>query len=64
MLGPNAIERLHERRELMKFTVVGAITWLVDTGVVYAFTLTARASGVLIATIVSDILNREWSFNT
>lgn len=74
------LDRLPERwralllahRELMKFAVVGAITWFVDTGVVYALKLTvlqdkpltARAFGVLIATIVSYILNREWSFNT
>lgn len=72
------LDRLPERwralllahRELMKFAVVGAITWFVDTGVVYALKLTvlpdkpltARAFGVLIATIVSYILNREWSF--
>ncbi len=74
------LDRLPERwralllahRELMKFAVVGAITWFVDTGVVYTLKLTvlqdkpltARAFGVLIATIVSYILNREWSFNT
>src|SRR5690349_12700310 len=74
------LDRLPERwralllahRELMKFAVVGAITWFVDTGVVYALKLTvlpdkpltARVFGVLIATIVSYILNREWSFNT
>lgn len=74
------LDRLPERwrilllthRELMKFATVGAITWFVDTGVVYALKfsvlpdkpLTARAFGVLIATIVSYVLNREWSFNT
>lgn len=55
----------------MKFAVVGAITWFVDTGTVYALKLTvlqdkpltARALGVLIATIVSYVLNREWSFS-
>ncbi|WP_068020470.1 GtrA family protein [Nocardia mexicana] len=64
--------KLVQHQELMKFAVVGAITWFVDTGVVYALKLTvlqdkpltARAFGVLIATIVSYILNREWSFNT
>ncbi|MBO0852781.1 MAG: GtrA family protein [Nocardia sp.] len=56
--------------EVLKFAAVGATTWFVDTGVVYALKLTvlqdkpvtARAIGVLIATIVSYILNREWSF--
>ncbi|MFC8046751.1 GtrA family protein [Nocardia sp. NPDC057353] len=59
-------------RELLKFAVVGAITWFIDTGVVYAVKLTvlgdkpltARLLGVLIATIASYILNREWSFRT
>ena len=48
------------------------MTWVVDTGVVYTTKLTflqdkpltARALGVLIATIVSYILNREWSFSS
>ncbi|MQY27926.1 hypothetical protein NRB56_35090 [Nocardia sp. RB56] len=58
--------------ELMKFAVVGGITWFVDTGTVYGLKLTvlqdkpltARAFGVLIATIVSYVLNREWSFRS
>ncbi|WP_431970969.1 GtrA family protein [Nocardia sp. bgisy134] len=61
-----------EHRELLKFATVGAITWFIDTGVVYATKLTvlgekpltARLLGVLIATIASYILNREWSFRT
>ncbi|GGK39979.1 GtrA family protein [Nocardia camponoti] len=64
--------RLLTHRELLKFAVVGAITWFIDTGVVYAVKLTvlgekpltARLLGALIATIASYILNREWSFNT
>ena len=63
---------LIERRELLKFAVVGGITWFIDTGIVYALKLTvlgekpltARVLGVLIATIVSYVLNREWSFRT
>jgi putative flippase GtrA len=62
---------LHRHTELLKFAVVGAITWFVDTGIVYSLKLTvlqdkpltARAIGVLIATIASYILNREWSFS-
>ncbi|MFI9503015.1 GtrA family protein [Nocardia sp. NPDC052566] len=61
-----------QHRELLKFAVVGGITWFIDTGVVYALKLTvlgdkpltARLLGVLIATIASYILNREWSFRT
>ncbi|MGF6888346.1 putative flippase GtrA [Nocardia sp. GAS34] len=63
---------LHRYQELMKFAVVGAITWFIDTGVVYSLKLTvlqdkpltARLLGVLIATIASYVLNREWSFST
>jgi len=62
---------LHRYQELMKFAVVGAITWFIDTGVVYSLKLTvlqdkpltARLIGVLIATIASYVLNREWSFS-
>jgi putative flippase GtrA len=64
--------KLVQHQELMKFAVVGALTWVVDTGLVYSLKLTvlqdkpltARAFGVLIATIVSYVLNREWSFSS
>jgi len=66
------VATLHRYQELMKFAVVGAITWFIDTGVVYSLKLTvlqdkpltARLLGVLIATIASYVLNREWSFST
>lgn len=59
-------------REKVKFAAVGALTWFINTGVVYATKLTvlgekpltARLLGVLIATIASYVLNREWSFRT
>ncbi len=58
-------------RELAKFLVVGGTTYVVDVGL---FTLlshtvlankvvTAKAISVLIATILSYVLNREWSFS-
>jgi len=58
-------------RELAKFLVVGGTCYLVDVGL---FTLmshtvlsnkvvTAKAISVIIATILSYILNREWSFS-
>ena len=58
-------------RELAKFLVVGGTTYVVDVGL---FTLlshsvlankvvTAKAIAVLVATILSYILNREWSFS-
>ena len=59
-------------REMVKFAVVGGTTYIVDISV---FTLlkttvlapkpvTAKIIAVLIATILSYVLNREWSFRT
>lgn len=59
-------------RELVKFALVGATTYVVDISL---FTLlkstvlepkpvTAKVVAVLVATIVSYVLNREWSFRT
>lgn len=53
-------------RELLKFGVVGAITFLIDTGVFYGLKLTvlapkpvtAKVIAVLAATAVSYVLNR------
>jgi putative flippase GtrA len=63
---------LIKHRELLKFAVVGGVCFVVTTVVNYAlkFTIlnekpvTALAFAVVIATIVSYILNREWSFRT
>jgi putative flippase GtrA len=59
-------------RELVKFAVVGGTTWVIDTaiflglkaGVLESKPLTAKIIAVLVATIVSYIFNREWSFRT
>lgn len=59
-------------REFAKFLVVGGTAWLVDTTLftVLAHTilldkvLTAKVVSMLVSTIVSYVLNREWSFNT
>ena len=59
-------------RELVKFALVGGTTYVVD---IVLFTLlkmtvlepkpvTAKIVAVLVATIVSYVLNREWSFRT
>ncbi|WP_434056713.1 GtrA family protein [Amycolatopsis ponsaeliensis] len=58
--------------ELLKFAVTGALCWVADTGVVYTLKLTvlgekpltARVIGVVVATLASYGLNREWSFRT
>lgn len=63
---------LLRHRELVKFGFVGGTAFLVDNSIWYLLKLsilaekptTAKAIGILIATIVSYILNREWSFRT
>ena len=59
-------------RELLKFAMVGGSTWIIDTAVFLLLKstvliekpLTAKIIAVLVATIVSYVLNREWSFRT
>ncbi|HSZ31165.1 MAG TPA: GtrA family protein [Pseudonocardiaceae bacterium] len=59
-------------RELVKFALVGGITYIVDitlftllkTTVLQPKPVTAKIVAVLVATIVSYVLNREWSFRT
>lgn len=61
-----------KHRELLKFGIVGGTAFVVDNGVWYLLKLTvleakpttAKAIAILVATIVSYVLNREWSFRT
>lgn len=61
-----------KHRELIKFTVVGATTFVADNAVWYLLKLsilaghptTAKGIGILVATVISYVLNREWSFRT
>ncbi|MFB9252453.1 GtrA family protein [Sphaerisporangium melleum] len=61
-----------KHREVLKFAVVGGTAFLVDNAVFYGLKLTvlepkpvtAKVIAVLVATIVSYVLNREWSFRT
>jgi putative flippase GtrA len=61
-----------KHRELVKFLFVGGTTWVIDTAVFLLLKttvlapkpLTAKIIAVLVATIVSYVLNREWSFRT
>lgn len=63
---------LIRHRELLKFAIVGGTTFVVDNGVWYFLKLSvlepkptiAKAIAIIVATIVSYILNREWSFRT
>ncbi|MBA3907075.1 MAG: GtrA family protein [Pseudonocardiales bacterium] len=59
-------------RELVKFAVVGGTTWVIDTAIFLGLKatvleskpLTAKIIAVIVATIVSYVFNREWSFRT
>jgi putative flippase GtrA len=61
-----------KHRELVKFALVGGTTWVIDTAIFLVLKstvlepkpLTAKIIAVLMATIVSYVLNREWSFRT
>ncbi|WP_433409246.1 GtrA family protein [Saccharomonospora azurea] len=61
---------MSRRAELGRFATVGALTFVVDNAVWYLLKLTvlvehpttAKGVGILVATIVSYVLNREWSF--
>ncbi|MGH3450826.1 MAG: GtrA family protein [Haloechinothrix sp.] len=63
---------LIRHREMLKFGLVGGTAFLVDNGVWYLLKLTvlvdkpttAKAIAILVATIWSYVLNREWSFRT
>ncbi|WP_343074678.1 GtrA family protein [Nakamurella aerolata] len=66
-------ERLpHKYREMAKFLVVGGTAWIIDTGL-FTFlshtilnekVITSKIISILVSTVVSYVLNREWSFNT
>lgn len=59
-------------RELVKFAMVGGVAYVVDivlfsvakSTVLEPKPVTAKIFAVLVATIVSYVLNREWSFRT
>ena len=63
---------LVRHRELLKFAIVGGTTFVIDNGIWYLLKLTvlsskpitAKAIAIIVATIVSYVLNREWSFRT
>ena len=59
-------------REFAKFLVVGGTSWVIDAGLFTVLThtildnkvITAKIISILISTIFSYVLNREWSFKT
>jgi putative flippase GtrA len=64
--------QLIKHREMLKFGIVGGVCFVLTNVVNYALKLTvlrqnpvtALALAVLVATIVSYVLSREWSFRT
>lgn len=70
---PSPLRRvLLKHREMLKFGIVGATTFVIDNAIWFLlkFTvleekpITAKAIAVIVATIVSYVLNREWSFSS
>jgi putative flippase GtrA len=68
---PRVIRPLAERHhELIKFAIVGATTFIIDSALFYTLKLTilepkpvtAKVISGIVAVIASYILNREWSF--
>jgi putative flippase GtrA len=65
-------DRAIRHREFLKFALVGGTTFVIDLMINYTVKywvltekpITARVLAVLVATIVSYVLNREWSFRT
>ncbi len=61
-----------KHRELLKFAVVGGTCFVIDTAIFFGLKsivlsehpVTAKIVATLVATIVSYVLNREWSFRT
>lgn len=73
----NLIERVRaalppQYREFSKFLVVGGAAWVVDAGLFTVLShtvldhkvLTSKIVSILVSTIVSYVLNREWSFSS
>lgn len=62
----------HRYRELAKFVVVGGLAWFVDVGLFTVLAhgalsnhvIAAKVTSILVATLVSYVANRQWSFNT
>lgn len=71
------IDRVREHlppryREVAKFLVVGGMSWVVDTGlftllshtVLEQKVITSKVISILVSTVFSYVLNREWSFSS
>jgi putative flippase GtrA len=71
-LPKTLVDAMRRHHELLKFAVVGGTTFVIDTAiflvlkstVLEAKPVTAKVIGTTVATVVSYVLNREWSFRT
>ncbi|MEV6361504.1 GtrA family protein [Nocardia asteroides] len=69
-LPPRLRELAFRHQELIKFAIVGATTFVIDSGLFYLLKwtvlaekpVTAKIISGVVAVIASYILNREWSF--
>jgi putative flippase GtrA len=65
-------EPLYRHKELVKFAVVGGTTFVIDTAIFLVLKhsvletkpIVSKVISTMVATIVSYVLNREWSFRT
>jgi putative flippase GtrA len=72
LLPKPVVDLMHRHHELLKFAVVGGTTFVIDTAIFLVLKstvleskpVTAKVIGTTVATIVSYVLNREWSFRT
>jgi putative flippase GtrA len=72
ILPKTLVDLLRRHHELLKFAVVGGTTFVIDTTIFLVLKstvleskpVTAKVIGTTVATIVSYVLNREWSFRT
>jgi putative flippase GtrA len=72
MLPEPVRARLLRHREVLKFLIVGGSCFLVTVAINYSLKLTVLASkpvtaltvATIVATVLSYVLNREWSFRT
>jgi putative flippase GtrA len=72
MLPKTVADALRQHHELFKFAVVGGTTFVIDTAIFLALKSTlleskpvsAKIISTTVATVVSYVLNREWSFRT
>lgn len=69
-LGRRALGLVRRHGELVRFAIVGASTFVVDTAVFVLLKttllepkpVTAKVLAVVVATVVGYLLNRDWSF--